>query len=886
MLYYGTMTTTSPQNTDKKNLPTPVDFTNLKPGGPDGLRRGLSRLTVESKAHLARMMASEGITVEHQATAQTAAFDAESRRLILPVWDNMTEDMYDLLVGHEVGHALFTPRVNLDKAAARIDSNPANSQIAAKYLNIVEDQRIERMMCERFPGLKNAFCRGYTDMYNQGRVIPPGMDVAEMGLIDRINILGKLGRFTNITEKIPMNDEEMALFHRCAAAKSIEEACEVAREIYDYAREMARCKMAQIGGTGVGNSTGSGKQNSPQKGGGSGKGKGKTKPGNNSQTGNDKSDSGNSPSEEKRSQEQTPEDLSAGDDVGNTPSTPSDESKKKEQPKDNSSSGSNGKNNDEDSEETEDKKDSSAAKSSTNNEPNNLQNDGELAPAKEIQELPDEAPPPPDSVTHDHIQKSVHVLANRNGKKTEQIDYIDIGDGSGMNNVLDYKKCLEEWRGVNNSMRPPSSVLQNIVSEFQKSNKPGILALGNMFDQRKAADAHRRTSHAKSGVLDIDKICGYKFNEDLFRRMAVVKDGKSHGIVMFIDWSSSMTSVMKSTIYQLLQLTGFCRQAGIPYEVYAFSDGHPFRKGITSKSSLPTAMSYGYSVALLNILSSRMNLADYAEMSGNLLCFGSLMALREGTPTDQDRAMSSYTGMIPNGWYLHGTPLNGAVVAAFDIVPEFKKRTGVQIINTIVLTDGEGTDEIYNTSRGYSSYSNRRVFRDTKTHVQIDRNDVYEEGPHKTQKDVWATTTDVLVSLLRYRTGGNTIGFYLIGNSRGATILANMGGVEPGSEKAKAMASSFKENKFAALDNRGYTTYFVIPDLAVQSILDTGFNPTVKTFKSMATKFGEYLKRKKTNRIVLGRFIDLICKEMAQSFQNDAKATRRRVETPISSSLS
>ena len=62
-----------------------------------------------SKDVLARCMATEDITVQHSASAETAAFDTKSRTLILPAWENMDNAVYDMLVGHEVSHALHTP---------------------------------------------------------------------------------------------------------------------------------------------------------------------------------------------------------------------------------------------------------------------------------------------------------------------------------------------------------------------------------------------------------------------------------------------------------------------------------------------------------------------------------------------------------------------------------------------------------------------------------------------------------------------------------------------------------------------------------------------------------------------------------------------------------
>ena len=60
------------------------------------------------KSVLARLLANENISVQ-QGNFETAFFDVENRVLGLPLWKEMSGDLYDLLVGHEVGHALYTP---------------------------------------------------------------------------------------------------------------------------------------------------------------------------------------------------------------------------------------------------------------------------------------------------------------------------------------------------------------------------------------------------------------------------------------------------------------------------------------------------------------------------------------------------------------------------------------------------------------------------------------------------------------------------------------------------------------------------------------------------------------------------------------------------------
>ena len=64
--------------------------------------------TLSSKDQLAKLMATEDITVQHSQSAKTASFDVKYRVLTLPNWEASTTDITDLLIGHEVAHALWT----------------------------------------------------------------------------------------------------------------------------------------------------------------------------------------------------------------------------------------------------------------------------------------------------------------------------------------------------------------------------------------------------------------------------------------------------------------------------------------------------------------------------------------------------------------------------------------------------------------------------------------------------------------------------------------------------------------------------------------------------------------------------------------------------------
>jgi hypothetical protein len=107
----------------------------------------------EIKSQLAKLLATEDLVVEHK-KVETAQFNVHTRVLTLPMWEKASNTVYDLLVGHEVGHALYTPDEDwTDKV-----------KVPPQFVNIVEDARIEKLMKRRYPGLAKTFFNGYKEL--------------------------------------------------------------------------------------------------------------------------------------------------------------------------------------------------------------------------------------------------------------------------------------------------------------------------------------------------------------------------------------------------------------------------------------------------------------------------------------------------------------------------------------------------------------------------------------------------------------------------------------------------------------------------------------------------------------------------------------------------
>ena len=64
----------------------------------------------KNTSQLAKLLATENIEVQENAV-QTASFDVKDRILTIPIFkeEQRSKHIYDMLVGHEVSHALHTP---------------------------------------------------------------------------------------------------------------------------------------------------------------------------------------------------------------------------------------------------------------------------------------------------------------------------------------------------------------------------------------------------------------------------------------------------------------------------------------------------------------------------------------------------------------------------------------------------------------------------------------------------------------------------------------------------------------------------------------------------------------------------------------------------------
>jgi hypothetical protein len=171
---------------------------------------------------LARLLATENLLVEHRKVG-TASFDVQKRILTLPLWDRASNRVYTMLVGHEVGHALFTPA----------DFDPTKLSCPKSFLNVTEDARIEKLMKRKYPGLAKDFYVGYQELNEDDFFRVSEEDLNKLPLIDRINLHYKIGAFA----MMPLDASETPLCDAVGAAETFDDAVDAALAIYKHMKE-------------------------------------------------------------------------------------------------------------------------------------------------------------------------------------------------------------------------------------------------------------------------------------------------------------------------------------------------------------------------------------------------------------------------------------------------------------------------------------------------------------------------------------------------------------------------------------------------------------------------------------------------------------------------
>ena len=711
----------------------------------------------EIKSQLAKLLATEDLVVENK-YVETAQFNVHTRVLTLPVWERASSQVYDMLVAHEVGHALYTPDSDWFK----------DRKISPQFVNIVEDVRIEKMMKRRYAGISKTFHRGYSELADEDFFCIENEDVNKMNLADKANLYFKIGKFVDID----FNSQERVFIQKISDAETFDDVLDVAEELYNYCKQQQEMKT---------------KTDDLQVQGGQSEGEDQ--------------------SETDSSEESTPSVPNGTNDAPGANDYDSDEFDS-EEPTDSDSYG--GTENDEDELEV------STAQSLEDALKDLASNEGWENVYLELPKL--------------DLKHIVIPNAEVHSRFDEWNEFLEVHD---ISEEKIFGNADAEFR------------------DFKKSAQKEVNYLVKEFECRKSADSYARATTARTGVLDCSKLHTYKYNEDLFRKVTTLADGKNHGLVFVLDWSGSMGNVLQDTLKQLFNLMWFCKKASIPFEVYAFTNEYPkdpsneeklfdLRLQTTAYEKREGLIAVGPWFSMMNVFTSDVKMKELERQMKNFYRLSSIMTSWSNAP-------------IPTGLGLSGTPLNEAFISLHQILPHFKKQYKVQKVQCVVLTDGEAGGMKYHKEvqrrwedgpfLGVGSVQQNAFLRNRKTGNTYSFDCEWWQMSDIFLKDLRDTFADV-----------SFIGIRVLESRDAGSFIRRYCGWGPQFEKIQKV---WKKERAFALRDAGYHTYFGMSAAALSNNSEFDVDDGASKAK-IKSAFVKSLKNKKMNKKVLGEFIELI----------------------------
>ena len=379
---------------------------------------------------------------------------------------------------------------------------------------------------------------------------------------------------------------------------------------------------------------------------------------------------------------------------------------------------------------------------------------------------------------------------------------------------------------------------------FKSDTENNVSYLVKEFEMRKAATNYKRQQIAKSGSLDMKKVWSYKLNDDLFRRVTTVKNGKNHGMLFLLDWSGSMIDQLDETVDQLINLVSFCHRSGIGYEVLAFSDNlHMARH---NKLIGPIYENLQLKIKR-DVEPAEMHASRKLSIDSSDHCFLQLFSSKMTTAEMHAMAMNLRDRVVAQVFGLGGTPLNESLVSMLDYIEDFQRTHNCEKTIFVTLTDGEG------------GMMHHRVLAPIQGKLKVPRHFVTEVKTKKQYRitHVSSQQTTMMLEMIKARYGCTVLGFYLTRPNRRSYINAVTAHYEVGYVEASSIADRLRReastNGYASMKGTGRDELFIVPSMRIKT-------PTLevdssKTARSIASSFAKYMNKRKTSRILLDRFI-------------------------------
>jgi hypothetical protein len=599
------------------------------------------------KDQLAKLMATEDLTIVHK-KVPTAYFDMKNRILCCPILkDDISNELYDLFMGHEVGHALHTPYEGVHSALTE-------NRTLKGYLNVVEDVRIERKIREKYQGLRKSFYTAYNELMEIDFFGISKRNLQELSLIDKINLITKVG--SRVAIKLTKVEQEFLDWSmRC---ETWDEVVECATAIYEYSKENeTRTEddeklVPQTLDLGDEEDSDDGEDYGDEE-------------------DEDGEDDGDSQWED--SEEDNLPDLEENEGSTDGQGEEQDiEEESENQVKNTGKDGGEGESSDYDDEKGA--RESITEHAAHNNEEQFISEDNAIV-----------------------------TLIDLKSKFDKNKNYSEM--------VIGYKQVIQDWdtelwnkecEGSWETERLAKMVKRGKITAKKLTDKNSKLVqhMAKEFEMKQTAMQASKATTGKTGKLDMNKLAKYKIVDDVFKKVTMIPDGQNHGVNVLLDWSGSINNQCCDLLEQTIILVQFCRKVGIPHRVYLFSDTYISEGDYWSRGESSSLIeifsnemsSRDYTTNLINVSSLWNNFfsnrSSYRHFEKFLVKWNTWFDGIDVVDGEESRWINLESCAAPQKYRLGGTPLDNSLLAMRTELVKFNKKYNVEKSILTVITDG------------------------------------------------------------------------------------------------------------------------------------------------------------------------------------------------------
>ena len=334
---------------------------------------------------------------------------------------------------------------------------------------------------------------------------------------------------------------------------------------------------------------------------------------------------------------------------------------------------------------------------------------------------------------------------------------------------------------IKNYKKDNMPMINHIARKLETKNKKIISLMVKEYEIKKAGSLYARARTAKTGAVDTLKLAKYQIVEDMFKRATILPEGKSHGIVCYIDWSGSMDKVAYSALEQAYIVAKFCRQVGIPHRIFLFTSHNSYDEGNNFYSE-------GGAGHLIEVYNNRQTIKKFQESSlvlSALIAYSCRSDFWNQNKAMRNDFMNDYAPLLDyyengdrryGGWMIideyfpypprllrmGGTPLNGLLHTARYLLREQKSQYNLDFQNLILVTDGFSNKidlpnfDAYGSGSYYGRGSKRTMYTDPIT-KRIHDLRLAGDG---------LTGTMGMVDYVKQETGASVTGYFIVRNKR------------------------------------------------------------------------------------------------------------------------